>query len=296
MLDKIKVTLQYYLFPKLWLTELAGWIAKCQGGFFTRAIITLFIRWYRINMQEVQEQKLVNYKTFNDFFVRTLRHEARSINADPSTLVCPADGIISQYGMIEDGRIFQAKGHQYTLEALMACNQPMLNKFQNGSFVITYISPSDYHRVHMPCNALLREMLYVPGTLFSLNPLMSANVPNLFARNERLICFFDTEFSFMVQILIGATIVGSIETVWGGTITPPRQGILKHWNYPQAGERGAIILLKGEEMGRFKLGSTVINLFEGKSVILEKNLHLNCVSRVGQPLARGIKKNNIPLM
>ncbi len=141
----------------------------------------------------------------------------------------PADGVISQLGKIEEDKILQAKGHNYSLEALLAGNYLMADLFRNGTFVTTYLSPRDYHRVHMPCNGILREMIYVPGDLFSVNHLTAQNVPNLFARNERVICLFDTEFGPMAQILVGATIVGSIETVWAGTITPPREGIIKRW-------------------------------------------------------------------
>ena len=157
--------------------------------------------------------------------------------------------------------------------------------FRNGSFVTTYLSPRDYHRVHMPCNGILREMIYVPGDLFSVNHLTAQNVPNLFARNERVICLFDTEFGPMVQILVGATIVGSIETVWSGTVTPPREGIIKRWTWPAGDSEGSVALLKGQEMGRFKLGSTVINLFSPGKVTLIEQLHSLSVTKIGQPLA-----------
>jgi phosphatidylserine decarboxylase len=197
----------------------------------------------------------------------------------------PADGVISQLGAIDNDKILQAKGHNYSLEALLAGNYLMADLFRNGSFVTTYLSPRDYHRVHMPCNGILREMIYVPGDLFSVNHLTAQNVPNLFARNERVICLFDTEFGPMAQILVGATIVGSIETVWAGTVTPPREGIIKRWTFPQGESEGAVALLKGQEMGRFKLGSTVINLFAPGKVQLVDALRSLSVTKIGQPLA-----------
>ena len=161
----------------------------------------------------------------------------------------------------------------------------MAAQFRDGHFVTTYLAPRDYHRVHMPCNGILREMIYVPGDLYSVNPLTARNIPNLFARNERVICYFDTDIGPMVQILVGATIVGSIETSWAGTITPPREGVIKRWHYPAADSEGAVVLLKGQEMGRFKLGSTVINLFAPGRVKLAESLEAESKTRLGQPLA-----------
>ncbi|OIV47623.1 phosphatidylserine decarboxylase [Sodalis sp. TME1] len=294
MLDRIKIALQHLL-PKRWLTELAGWGAERRGGWLTRWVITLFVRCYKVDMQEAQQPDVAAYPTFNAFFVRPLRDDARPIDADPTVMVLPADGIISQLGPIEGEQIFQAKGHHYSLEALLAGNEPMIAHFRDGNFVTTYLAPRDYHRVHMPCNGVLREMLYVPGELFSVNPLTAANIPNLFARNERVICLFDTDFGPMAQILVGTTIVGSIETVWAGTVTPPRQGVIKRWRYPQADADEAVVLLKGQEMGRFKLGSTVINLFAGKNVLLGDHLSTRYVTRVGQRLAHGIAQTDSPL-
>ena len=170
----------------------------------------------------------------------------------------------------------------------------MADQFRNGSFATTYLSPRDYHRVHMPCNGILREMIYVPGDLFSVNHLTAQNVPNLFARNERVICLFDTEFGPMAQILVGATIVGSIETVWSGTVTPPREGIIKRWTWPDGESEGAVALLKGQEMGRFKLGSTVINLFAPGKVKLAETLSSLSATRIGEPLAVSTETQDAP--
>lgn len=189
-----------------------------------------------------------SYRTFNDFFVRPLRDDVRPLNTDPNIPVMPADGVISQLGRIEEDKILQAKGHNYSLEALLAGNYLMADKFRNGTFVTTYLSPRDYHRVHMPCNGILREMIYVPGDLFSVNHLTAQNVPNLFARNERVICLFDTEFGPMAQILVGATIVGSIETVWAGTITR-RAKASSSAGRPEGEHEGSVALLKGRRWG-----------------------------------------------
>lgn len=187
MLNDLKLSLQYIL-PKLWLTRLAGWGARKRAGWLTKLVIDLFVKYYKVDMKEAQKPDTASYRTFNDFFVRPLRDDVRPLNADPSVLVMPADGVISQLGAIEDDKILQAKGHNYSLEALLAGNYQMADLFRNGSFVTTYLSPRDYHRVHMPCNGILREMIYVPGDLFSVNHLTAQNVPNLFARNERVIC------------------------------------------------------------------------------------------------------------
>ncbi|XBS70389.1 archaetidylserine decarboxylase [Acerihabitans sp. KWT182] len=287
MLDRMKVALQYLL-PKRGLTQLAGRGADWRGGWLTKMAISLFVRWYGVNMQEAQRPELSAYPTFNDFFVRPLRDGARPVDADPNVLAMPADGIISQSGPILTDRIFQAKGHDYSLEALLAGNERLIEEFRDGSFVTTYLAPRDYHRVHMPCNGILRETIYVPGELFSVNPLTAASIPNLFARNERVICVFSTDFGPMAQILVGATIVGSIETVWSGVVTPPREGIIKHQRYPQPNDDDAVVLLKGQEMGRFKLGSTVVNLFAAGGVALDEHLHPRAVTRVGERLADGI--------
>jgi phosphatidylserine decarboxylase len=284
LLNNIKLSLQYIL-PKLWLTRLAGWGASKRAGWLTKLAIDLFVKCYKVDMKEAQKPDTASYRTFNDFFVRPLREDVRPVDTDPATLVMPADGVISQLGVIEQDKILQAKGHHYTLEALLAGNYQMAALFRDGCFATTYLSPRDYHRVHMPCNGILREMIYVPGDLFSVNHFTAQNMPNLFARNERVICLFDTEFGPMAQILVGATIVGSIETVWAGTVTPPREGIIKRWTWPGGESEDCIALLKGQEMGRFKLGSTVINLFAPGRVKLTEQLQSLSVTRLGQPLA-----------
>ena len=191
LLNSFKLSLQYIL-PKLWLTRLAGWGASKRAGWLTKLVIDLFVKYYKVDMKEAQKPDTASYRTFNEFFVRPLRDEVRPLNTDPNVLVMPADGVISQLGKIEDDKILQAKGHNYSLEALLAGNYIMADLFRNGTFATTYLSPRDYHRVHMPCNGILREMIYVPGDLFSVNHLTAQNVPNLFARNERVICLLDS--------------------------------------------------------------------------------------------------------
>ncbi|HBO22264.1 MULTISPECIES: archaetidylserine decarboxylase [unclassified Providencia] len=284
MLDNIKIRLQYIL-PKQGLTKFAGWFADKNAGFVTQWAIKLFAKAYKVNMNEAQKSELTAYATFNDFFVRALRDDARPIVALDNQLAQPADGAVSQLGPINDDLIFQAKGHNYTIEALLAGQYQLAEKFRGGDFITTYLSPSDYHRVHMPCDGLLTEMIYVPGDLFSVNPLTAANVPNLFARNERLICVFETPIGSMIQILVGATIVGSIETVWSGCVNTQREGVIKRWTYPTAHSEGAVFLKKGDEMGRFKLGSTVINLFEPNTISFNSSLIPGYATRMGELLA-----------
>ncbi|WMY95711.1 MAG: archaetidylserine decarboxylase [Arsenophonus sp.] len=284
MIEKIKTKLQYLL-PQQKLTELAGWMANKKTTGLTQFMIKIFVKIYKINMAEAKNNKFSAYASFNDFFTRELKENIRPIVSGTNQLSLPADGIVSQLGSIVEEQIIQAKGHSYNLTALLAGNDVLVKKFLNGLFITIYLSPGDYHRVHIPCDALLTEMIYVPGTLFAVNKTSEKNIPHLFARNERLICIFETEFGNMIQILIGATIIGSIETTWHGCINNKREGILKRWTYPKKNHTGSIFLKKGEEMGKFKLGSTVINLFESTSgVQLNPILKKGSISRVGSLL------------
>lgn len=287
MLERIKLAINAIL-PKKFLTELAGWGASRQGGWLTKALIDLFVWHYKVDMSEARYPDTSSYKTFNEFFTRPLKEGIRPIDDNTNSIIQPADGAISQCGAIDQSQIFQAKGRYYSLEALLAGDETRAKSFINGQFITTYLAPCDYHRVHMPCEALLTEMVYVPGELYSVNPLTAQNINNLFARNERVICYFDTEFGPMVQILVGATIVGSIETSWAGTINPAREGIIRRWRYPARTENGAVILQKGQEMGRFKLGSTVINLFAQDKILLAENIISGALTRLGQPLGTGL--------
>ena len=241
--------------PKQALTVLAGKFANARLGGFTTAVIRRFVARYRVNMQEAANPDIASYPSFNEFFTRSLRADVRPL-AD-AAFVCPVDGMLSQCGAIEHGNIFQAKGHRYTATALVGGDADLAAQFADGSFATLYLSPRDYHRIHMPCAGRLRRMIYVPGELFSVNPKTVRGVPGLFARNERVVCVFDGDFGPFVMVLVGATIVGSMATAWHGVVNPPRSRTVRVWRYDDK----EITLNKGEEMGRFLLGSTVVMLF-----------------------------------
>ena len=279
--QRAKVAFQYIM-PQLYLTQLAGWFAQQKWGAVTHFVIKVFAKKYNVDMSEAKKENFSDYESFNQFFIRELKDDARKINKNPTALCLPADGRVSQIGHIDDERLLQAKGHFFSLSDLLAGDEELVNTFKNGEFATIYLSPRDYHRVHMPCDATLRKMIYVPGDLFSVNPFLAEHVPNLFARNERVICVFDTAFGPMVQILVGATITASISTVWAGVINPPRTGEVKVWTYQ--GDN-AIKLTKGQEMGAFQLGSTVINLFPANSVTLAEHLEVDVPVRMGEILA-----------
>lgn len=255
MSDRINVFLQYLL-PKQALTAFAGKIAGAQAGSMTTRLIRWFVGHYDVNMAEAANPDIGSYQSFNDFFTRALRADARPL-ADADYL-SPVDGAISQFGVIEGDQIFQAKGHRYSTAALVGGDQTLAEKFQDGSFATLYLSPKDYHRIHMPCDGRLTRMIYVPGALFSVNPTTARGVPGLFARNERVVCVFESADGSFVLTPVGATIVGSMATVWHGVVNPTRTGNIREWNY----EDREVRLKKGEEMGRFLLGSTVVMLFE----------------------------------
>ncbi|WP_415035638.1 archaetidylserine decarboxylase [Azonexus sp.] len=255
MSDRLAV-LPQYLLPKQLLTTLAGKVARAQLGGLTTALIRRFVARYQVNMAEAANPDPASYKSFNEFFTRPLRDDARPLaEAD---FLCPVDGAISQFGPIECDQIFQAKGHSYATAALLGGDQELAAQFENGHFATIYLSPRDYHRIHMPCDGQLRRMIHIPGALFSVNPTTARGVPGLFARNERVVCLFDTAAGPFALVLVGATIVGSMATVWHGVVNPPRPGVVREWRYD--GEN-RITLKKGEEMGRFLLGSTVVLLW-----------------------------------
>lgn len=282
-MDKIKVGLQYWI-PQHGLTRLVGKLASVKAGGLTTAIIRWFIKQYNVNMDEALHADPAHFKTFNEFFVRELKPGMRPIAEGETVISHPADACVSQFGPITDGKLIQAKNHDYTAQELLGGNADLAAEFAEGEFATLYLSPRDYHRVHMPCDGTLRQMIYVPGDLFSVNPLTAENVPNLFARNERVVCIFDTEFGPMAQVLVGATIVGSIELIWAGTVTPPRGNTVYTWDYPAEGDK-SVVLKKGEEMGRFKLGSTVINLFAKDSIRFDDSMQNNAPTVMGTPYA-----------
>jgi phosphatidylserine decarboxylase len=243
-----------YLLPKKLITQAAGAFARAELGALTHAAIRRFVARYGVDMGEAAEPDVARYASFNDFFTRALRDARPLTQAD---YLCPVDGAISQFGAIERDQIFQAKGHAYSTRALLACDAREAAAFDNGQFATLYLSPRDYHRIHMPCAARLQRMAHVPGELFSVNPATARGVPGLFARNERVVCWFDTARGPMVLVLVGATIVGSMATVWHGVVNPPRPGQVRRWDY--AGQ--SVELARGAEMGRFLLGSTVVLLW-----------------------------------
>jgi phosphatidylserine decarboxylase len=252
--DRLPV-LPQYVFPKQALTSFAGWVADKDRGAVTTWIIRRFVAKYGVDMSEALDSDIASYPSFNAFFTRALKPGARPLAS--ADLVSPVDGAISQYGPIEGDQIFQAKGHRYTTTALVGGDATLAARFQHGSFATLYLSPRDYHRIHMPCDGRLLRMIYVPGDLFSVNPTTARGVPGLFARNERVVCVFETARGPFVLVLVGATIVGSMATAWHGVVNPPRGGDVREWQY----EDQQILLRQGQEMGRFLLGSTVVMLF-----------------------------------
>jgi phosphatidylserine decarboxylase len=257
--DQLAVIPQY-LMPKQAMTRLAGFVASAEWGAFTTWVIKRFVKRYNVNMSEATHADPARYKSFNEFFTRPLKDGARPLSN--STWVCPVDGAISPCGAIERVQIFQATGHHYSTRALVGGDATLAAQFQNGQFATLYLSPRDYHRIHMPIAGKLLRMIHVPGDLFSVNPTTARGVPGLFARNERVVCEFVTDKGPMVLVLVGATIVGSMATVWHGQVNPPRPGTVREWRYDSQDVR----LQKGEEMGRFLLGSTVVMLFPENSI------------------------------
>ncbi|WP_108652220.1 archaetidylserine decarboxylase [Dongshaea marina] len=282
ILDTLKVTAQYCM-PKHLISRLVGLLAAAECGSLTQYLIRTFMKRYQISLDEAEFEQPEQYKSFNQFFTRALKEGARPICEGDNVLAQPVDGAISQLGAIKEGRIIQAKGHDFSSRTLLGGSKELAERFDAGQFATIYLAPSDYHRIHMPCDGELESMIYIPGELFSVNPLTAENVPELFARNERVVCIFKTEFGPMAMVLVGATIVASIETVWSGTVTPPAGKKIQQWSYP---ETTAPKLKKGDEMGRFKLGSTVVCLFPKDSIAFEAELASGFKTRMGEPLAQ----------
>ncbi len=264
MIDSLKIALQY-ITPKHLLSRAVGQLAAAEAGALTTTIIKLFIKQFKVDMSEALNPDPASYSSFNAFFTRQLRVDARPICADPNHLAIPVDGAVSQLGDIKHDEIFQAKGHDYSLTTLLGGNPALAAPFLNGKFATIYLSPKDYHRIHMPIDGQLTDMIYVPGELFSVSPLTAERVPGLFARNERVVAIFDTQVGKMAMVLVGATIVASIETKWAGTVSPPVGKNVQHWQYPKEGDH-SVFIKKGEEMGLFKLGSTIVACFESGSI------------------------------
>ena len=283
MSDRRKVLPQYAL-PKRGLTAFAGRVASRERGATTLRLVRWFVRKYGVDMAEALQPDLASYATFNDFFTRALRPDARPIATAP--LVSPVDGAVSQLGPIEHDQILQAKGHRYSTAALVGGDTRLSDLFHDGAFATIYLSPRDYHRIHMPCGGVLRRMIHVPGALFSVNPVTARGVPSLFARNERVVCVFDSPtVGTFVLVLVGATIVGSMATVWHGVVNPPRTRRIREWHYGD-GQQTPVLLKQGEEMGRFLLGSTVVLLFSrAAGVRFEPSWDAGRAVRLGEPMA-----------
>jgi len=276
MSERLAVLLQHAL-PKQRLTLLAGRVARARGGAATRWLIRRFVAHYGVDMAEAAEPEVAGYASFNDFFTRPLRDGARPIaQAD---FVSPVDGAISQLGAIDDHHIVQAKGHRFTTTALLGGDAGLAAAFRYGSFANLYLSPRDYHRIHMPCTGRLTRMIHVPGSLFSVNPVTARGVPDLFARNERVVCVFESpEHGTFAMVLVGATIVGSMATVWHGVVNAKRTGKPSEWHY----EGEDIVLEQGAEMGRFLLGSTVVMLFRPGTIAFEESWGPERAVRLGE--------------
>ncbi|MFZ2170455.1 MAG: archaetidylserine decarboxylase [Methylococcaceae bacterium] len=250
-------TLPQYILPHHALSSMMSKLTHCENTAWKNLFIKQIIKHYGVNMDEALEQDINAYKSFNDFFTRELKPGVRPLSTERNAIVCPADGAVSQAGNITDGKIFQAKGKSFTAIDLLGGDAARAEPFNNGVFSTIYLSPKDYHRLHMPLTGTLREMVHVPGRLFSVNTRTTNSVPGLFARNERVCCMFDTEAGPMALILVGAIFVSSVETVWHGVVTPPSVSSVKSWQY----QDNAPTLKIGEEMGRFNMGSTIIVLF-----------------------------------
>jgi phosphatidylserine decarboxylase len=278
MSDRLKVLLQHLL-PKQGLTTFAGRVAAAQRGPMTTWLIRWFVSRYGVDMSEAADADIESYKTFNEFFTRPLKVGARPLAT--AEFVCPVDGAISQFGAIDDHHILQAKGHRFTTRALVGGDAALAAQFRHGSFANLYLSPKDYHRLHMPCDGELTRMIYVPGTLFSVNPTTARGVPNLFARNERVVCVFASPaYGPFVMALVGATIVGSMATVWHGVVNPKRSNKVSEWTYANH----ATVLKKGEEMGRFLLGSTIVMLFRQNTIVFDADWAPERPVRLGEAM------------
>ena len=274
--DKLFVTLQY-LIPQHGLSRLVGMLARSEVPWIKTTFISLFMKRFGIDLSEAQIEDPDRFETFNAFFTRALKPDARPLEASDATdIACPADGAVSQLGAIRANQVFQAKGHDYSLYDLLGGDSALASEFTNGQFATIYLSPRDYHRVHMPVTGTLRETRYVPGDLFSVNEATANGVPNLFARNERLVCIFDTEHGPAAVILVGAMIVAGIETVFSGQVTPlPKQVVTTDYQ-----RTAPITLEKGDELGRFLLGSTVVLLFPEGKARFESDLKAGSLVRV----------------
>jgi phosphatidylserine decarboxylase len=277
-------TLPQYIYPQHTLSKLMGYITHSENKALKNWCITTIIKHYGVNMDEAQEQNLDAFKSFNHFFTRELKPEVRPLTSGKGAIACPADGAVSQAGNITDGKIFQAKGMSFSTVDLLGGDPERAKPFEDGVFTTIYLSPKDYHRLHMPLTGTLKEMVHIPGKLFSVNTATTRSVPGLFARNERVAAIFDTEVGPMALVLVGAIFVNSIETVWHGVVTPPTAPTVGTWYYP----KNAPTLKIGEEMGRFNMGSTIIVLFGKDKVQWESEFKADQLVKLGEMIGRAV--------
>ncbi len=281
-LDRFKAFLQYPL-PQHLLSRGMHWLTRRESPrWLIRLVMRLFVRGFKVNMAEAAEPDVRSYASFNAFFTRCLHPDARPLASEENAIVSPVDGTISQLGAIRDGRIFQAKGQSFSVLELLGGDAQRAAQFSDGSFSTIYLAPRDYHRIHMPLDGTLREMVHVPGRLFSVNPATTRAVPRLFARNERVAALFDTAHGPLAVVMVGALFVGSIATVWAGEVTPPANRKIRVWRHGPRDVQGEVELAKGEELGRFNMGSTVILLFGKDRMQWEKSLQADSVLRLGE--------------
>ncbi len=277
-------TLPQYILPHHALSRMMSKLTHCENKAWKNLFIKQIIRHYGVNMDEAQQPDINAYKSFNDFFTRDLKPSARQLTSEVNAIASPADGAVSQAGAISEGEIFQAKGKSYTALDLLGGSEERAKAFNNGVFTTIYLSPKDYHRLHMPITGTLREMVHVPGRLFSVNTATTRSVPRLFARNERVVAIFDTELGPMAFVLVGAIFVSSIETVWHGVVTPPSVTSVQTWDYKE----NAPTLKIGEEMGRFNMGSTIIVLFANNKVQWDSEFVADKIVKLGEMIGKRI--------
>lgn len=278
MTNKLKAFLQS-ITPHHFVSRLVGILAHSKKAWVKNTFIKWFVKQYQVDMSTAVLSDPLQYESFNAFFTRQLKPECRPIDQQQQSIVSPADGMISQFGVINHGRLIQAKGMNFELIQLLGGDKEHASRYRDGKYMTIYLSPKDYHRVHMPITGVLEQMVYVPGRIFSVNQFSTEHIPDLFARNERVVCRFSTEYGMMTLILVGAMIVASIKTSWAGIVAPYTTKTIKKWDYPQRD----IIIKKGDEMGCFQLGSTVILLLESQAVWHE-NLAINSVVKIGQTI------------
>lgn len=283
LLDRLLVFPQYLL-PQHLVSRLVNRLARCRVQPVKNLLIRSFIRVFNVNLSEAEETDFHAYHHFNHFFTRNLRAGAREIDNGRETIISPIDGYISQLGNMQAGDLLQAKGRYYSLNSLLAGDDELADRFRDGAFITLYLSPGDYHRIHTPVDGRLVRMIYVPGRLFAVNRRTTRVVDGLFARNERIICLFETAAGTMVLIMVGALNVGSMETTWAGEVTPRSGRTIREWDY--AKHPAPVHLHKGEEMGRFNMGSTVILLFGKDRIRWLPELQAGNPVKMGIPLAK----------